>query len=75
MQYQAKLIASNGAVAILDFEADNNALASHHLAHLSRHKEMVETLSEWDSKPELKEGYTIRRYFRRHYATKWIQSV
>lgn len=72
MKYEAKLTDIEGGVAYFDFEADNNALASDHLAHVFGDKPMVQMTFE-----ECGIEYTkvVKAEFRRYYAERWIKSV
>ena len=77
MQYEGKLIAENGAELVFEFEADNNQLASDHIAHVSFCLDAIDGFESvggenWNEPPV---GRCVGAQFRRHYANGWITSV
>lgn len=77
MYYEARITASNGAVALFEFEADNNPEAADHLVHVCGDPCMLQNgvMAWWESRPPRRnadpEGPITKIEYRRHYAYVW----
>lgn len=73
MKFMGRLTSANGAFVEFDFEADDNGLASAHIAHVAMHVDAVAIGTvggeQW-SKPPAEGGVSSAHYHRLH-AVKW----
>jgi hypothetical protein len=72
MNYEARLVDVTGGVANFEFEADNNALASSHLARCSADRAMMDMTFEDCG---LQYTKVVRADFRRPCSDHWKTSV